>query len=130
MLEDDYQEWLKKLLAGMCSGVQLPEGWAEARTGDRSHTLVPDDRRRFQRTVLRGEAICELIPSLPTVDRTRTLLKVHTKDLSRSGVAFFTAMQLYPNETIALWTTGGRLQGKVARCTKRNDSCFEVAAAF
>ena len=130
MLEDDYAEQLSKLLAQLPSEVQAPEALTETRHGERSSRPVPDDRRRFQRVTLRGEAVCELLSGLPAITRDRKFLKVLINDVSRAGMSFTTAIQLYPGEGIVLWTQGRKLRCQVARCKMHNDRCFEVGAFF
>ena len=130
MLEGNYAETLSALLANVPGGVRLPDSWFEPAGGIISSPPAMYDRRRFPRARFRSEAICEIIPSLPAIQRSHGFCKVYTLDISRCGFGFLAALQLFPGEQIVLWTQSGKFRCKVARCTKRNDKCFEIGAVF
>jgi hypothetical protein len=129
MLEGDYSETLNTLLQHLPTNVWLPAGWEEAPRSAGKPSL-PGDRRRYARVPLQTEAVCEILPTLPAIERPHGLMKVYTKDISRGGVAFLTPLQLYPKERILLWMSNGKLACEVMRCSKLGEKCYEIGAAF
>lgn len=130
MLEGDYAETLTVLLEHPPGGVQLPDSWFEPV----GRTVPPPpamyDRRRFPRARCRSEAVCELMPSLPAIQRRHGFCKVYMLDASRCGFGFLAPLQLYPSEQIILWTQSGKFRCMVARCTKRGPKCYEIGVVF
>jgi hypothetical protein len=130
MLESDYQRKLNLLLSKLRSNVKLPETWEDFFDREGMVPVSPDDRRRHARRYLRQNAICELHQTLPAIERRHEFTKVYVKDFSRGGVAFLDSRQLYPGESLQLWTISGKLSCLVVRCIKHNSHCFEVGAGF
>jgi hypothetical protein len=130
MLEENYSGKLALLLERLQPCVELPEGWTDYFTRCGALPTAPEERRQFARRCLREEAICELGKSLPAIDRRHEFSKVFLKDISRGGVAFLAAQQLYPGEHLTLWTRGGKLPCSVVRCTRHNDRCYEIGSRF
>lgn len=129
MLEGDYSETLTKLLNHLPATVQLPEAY-DAKPNGATSVSLPSDSRRYARIAMRSEAVCEVFPTLPAISRARGFVKVHTKDISRGGIAFLTPVQLYPCEQLVLWTLSGKLRCEVKRCQKLGERCYEIGAAF
>ena len=121
-MENTYEETLNGLLARLPETVQVPPQLAET---DRE-SQVPCDLRRFARKTVRGEMLCQVSGTLPSVQRNPDIGKVVSLDVSRGGFGFLMDKQLYPGEEILLWTQIGRIPCKVARCLKHNDQCYEV----
>lgn len=129
MLEGNYSEKLTALLSHLSSAVQLPVDWETAQHG-LGRPAFPSDMRRFARITMRSDAICEVLPTLNAIERSHGLVKVHTKDISKCGVAFLMPMQMYPREQVILWTRSGKLRCEIKRCVKVRDKCYEVGAEF
>jgi hypothetical protein len=130
MLEDNYSEKLDLLLNRLQVSVQIPEEWADYLGRKGVLPTTPNDDRRFSRRYLRAEAICETSQSLPAIERRHEFNKVYLKDISRNGIGFITARELYPEEQVVMWTRVGKFNCSVARCRKHNDRCFEIGATI
>ena len=121
-MEDSYAETLNGLMARLPETVQVPPQWSAPEKGSR----VPHDLRRFARKTVRGEMLCQISGTLPSVPRNTEISKVVSLDVSRGGFGFLMDKQLYPGEEILLWTQIGRVPCAVARCLKHGDRCFEI----
>ena len=88
--------------------------------------IMPNDRRRFARRRMGGTILCQITGPLPTLQRSATISKAITLDISRSGISFLADQQLFPDEEILMWTLIGRIPCKVARCRKHNERCSEI----
>lgn len=120
-MESSYEETLSGLIARLPETVQLPSDWS-ADDGPR----VPHDLRRFARKTVRGEMLCQIGGTLPSVPRSMEISKIVSLDVSRGGFGFLVDKQLYPGEELLLWTQIGRIPCGVARCVKHGERCFEV----
>jgi hypothetical protein len=109
-------------MAQLSETVQLPSGWK----ADADRCNVPHDLRRFARKTVRGEMLCQLGRTLPTVERNTEISKVVSMDVSRGGFGFLMDRQLYPGEEVLLWTQIGRIPCGVVRCLKHGEKCFEI----
>jgi hypothetical protein len=96
--------------------------------------LVPsqiNDRRRYARMYYRRPSQLALDGNLPAFPRDDLVLKTYSCDISRSGVAFLSDRELYPNETVRLVIDPlGEKRLCVVRCRRLGPRCFEVGSRF
>ena len=78
------------------------------------------DKRRFRRVHYRERAILKY---------EQTYYAVYTKDVSRSGIAFLHAHQLFPGDRVRLFLTKGLvLSLAICRSVQIRERCFECGA--
>ena len=65
------------------------------------------------------------VTAIPRADAKHVVLM---KDLSRQGVAFLHAAQLFPGERVELTLPTGRIAYTVVRCLRHNHRCYEIGA--
>ena len=130
MLEDDYRRQLDALLATSECKVTLPREWKDLFTRRGALPSIDNDRRRFVRFHFPSKAVLELEQTLSSVDRSHSFFCVFTKDVSRDGISFFHAGQLYPGEKPVLWLAAGQTECMVVRCVRHSPQCFEIGAMF
>lgn len=130
MLEVDYQTELADLFAQLPCEIRLPAGWSDFFEVRGVVPPVQDDMRRFVRHQFRGKAVLELTQTLPAIEREPSRYCVYTRDLSRQGVGFVHASQLYPGEQIQLWLPQRKMAVDVVRCNRVAASCYVVGGVF
>ena len=102
--------------------VQLPESWGDSAPPTGPTAAHLDDARRYRRFHLRGKAVLEI---------DGTYLAIYTKDLSRSGLAFYCERQLFPCQDAGVWLADGpRGAVKITRCRRIQEHCYECGADF
>jgi hypothetical protein len=100
----------------------LPDDWGDffEHTG-----LVPteyDDRRTYARVHFRGKAV---------VRHANNFYAIYTRDVSRSGIAFYHINQMFPGDRCRIWLPNGLSHDvQVARCRRRHKACYECGAIF
>ena len=81
-----------------------------------------DTQRRYNRTYLRGIGILHC---------KEQDLAVFVKDLSRMGIGFYSPVQLFPCDSVALQLPGKKsLILQITRCLRIRDCCFECGSVF
>lgn len=81
-----------------------------------------DSRRAYHRFFLRRRAI---------LMHDGASLGVYTKDISRTGVAIFSPVQLLPKHTASLLLPGARqVEVEVRRCRRHEEGCYECGCVF
>jgi len=139
MLEYDFAELARQLAEKFECRIELPESWADYFAEAGLVSGGPGDRRHFARVRFRSPAVLEYTRPLPAMPRQRQQFLVYLKDISRSGVGFIHHEQLYPKEQMRLTIPPGEIADKygrkdglieIARCTRVQDRCFVVGAAF
>ena len=130
MLEDDYQRRLDQLLASCECDVAVPQQWQAQSSRRGVIAPIPGDRRRFVRHYFSAQVMLEYGQTFASIPRERTVCKVVTRDVSRDGIAFVNAEQLYPGERVTIWLPGGKRTYIVARCRAHGDDCFEIGASL
>ena len=116
------RELIEKVWHGLGCQVELPENWGDffEYTG-----LVPteyDDRRAYARMHFRGKAVFR---------HKGSFFAIYTRDVSRSGIAFYYMEQLFPGARGRIWLPNGLSHDvEIARCKRRHKSCYECGAKF
>ena len=130
MLEVNHQERLSTTLAKLECQVELPKKWVKFFSQRGALPQSPNEKRRFPRFHHPAKAILKLDQSLPAIPRQHELFCVVTKDISRGGINFLHAQQLFPAERIRLWLATGIHDGTVMWCVRHNEHCYEIGAEF
>ena len=126
MLAVDPQQRLDELLATAEDRLSVPRSVTAALTAQPQ----ADTRRRFARAVFARRAVLEIAQSLPAFPRAPGRYVVLTRDLSRSGIGFLHAAELYPGERVTLWLATGPVATEVARCVRHESRCYEIGVRF
>jgi hypothetical protein len=130
MLESDYQQKLNALARAAPCQVQIPRAMRRLFEERRPIEVRPDERRRFVRFSSRAKLLLEVKTTIKGIERKPEFFTVLTTDLSRDGVAFLHAAQLFPGEVPRLWFRTGVVPCRVVRCVRHAEKCYEVGATF
>lgn len=130
MLETDYHEQLKSLLADTEVRVELPVEYREVLASRGKVKLHADERRRFARRVFPVKAILEVKPTVSGIARDHEFHVVFTRDFSRGGIAFYHASELFPGERPILWLQPGKFMCTIVRCVRISKDCYDIGATF
>jgi len=128
MLEDDYSAIIEWLISKLPCHVQIPTEWGDYFDQDGLLGTKENDGRRFPRKHLRRKAILDTRSSTSSVNRQPLLRVVYTRDISRVGISFLNAEQMYPEETGQLWLPNRRLRIKVVHCDRVSEHCYVIGA--
>ena len=90
----------------------------------------PDDRRRFVRRPIRMRAVMDLRQSLPAINRERAFHCVYLRDISRTGIGFLHADELFPGEDCRLWLPQKELHVTIVQCRRQTARCYVIRARF
>lgn len=116
------RELIEKVWNGLGCQVELPADWGDFFQHSGMTPIEYDDRRTYARMHLRGKAVYR---------HGGSYFAVYTRDVSRSGVAFFYMEQLFPGERGRIWLANGLSHDvEVARCRRRSKTCYECGARF
>jgi hypothetical protein len=84
--------------------------------------VSPDSRRRYHRMYMRIRAVLRYH---------ETFYAVYMSDISRSGIGFFSPVQLLPCAVIDIWLPDGRqLRLKTKNCVRLEETCYRCGALF
>jgi hypothetical protein len=128
MLEDDYANYLNRLLEACECDVAVPSEWQDRLTRRGVIPSISGDRRKYIRHYFNGRSVLEYDETFSSIPREHTTAQVVTRDLSRNGIGFLHSEQLFPGERVSLWLPIGKRTYVVARCVEHNDKCFEIGA--
>ena len=104
------------------SRTELPWSWHQYASGAGAVSKKLDSTRQYCRIALRSIAI---------IWQGDDAHAVYTKDVSKSGIGFYSPVQLLPKAAIELWVPGRSvLRLKVSRCKRIADRCFEIGTLF
>lgn len=130
MLEENYSEQLTHLQQKLPSQISLPAEWSDFFAEDGVVASIQNDQRRFVRHRFRTKGVLELNQSLPAIEREFSFHHIYTRDLSRSGVSFVYADQLYPGEVCRLWLPAKKVNAYILQCRRYNENCYVAGASF
>jgi hypothetical protein len=128
MLEVDYSKLLTTVLESCECDLAVPDEWRASLGARGAIPPIPNDQRRFVRHRFGDWAALEYDQTFSSIPRKHTIAQVMTRDISRCGVAFFHADQLFPGERVSLWLKAGKQSFVVQRCVQHNENCFEIGA--
>ena len=130
MLETADHQRLTQMLDVLPCHVKLPEAWGNYFETSGFAPSLPDERRGFARMRIRADAVCQLNPTLPAIDRKAALHRVYLFDLSRTGISFISPEQLFPCEEVVVWTSTAKVSAVVRRCVKVCDNGYHIGAQY
>src|SRR5262245_52930951 len=130
MLDPGYLNDLNRVLASLEDRIELSA--AERLTYFRADTDVPptypDERRGCARRQLRVRAVMDLKQTLPNIERERAFHCIYLRDISRTGIGFLHADELYPGEECRLWLPQKDMQVSIVNCRRKSANCYVVGA--
>ncbi len=132
MLDTNDHNDLNRVLASLEDRIELSP--AERLIYFRPDTNPPqptaDDRRRFPRHAMRVRAVMELRKTLPAIERKRAFHCIYVRDISRTGIGFLHADELFPGEQCRLWLPQKQLHVNIVLCRRKGPNCYIVGAQF
>ncbi len=118
----DAKQLIERVWQGLGCQVELPEGWGDFFEHMGLVSSEYDDRRNYARLHFRGKAIFR---------SSDNYFAIYTRDVSRSGIAFYHMEQLFPGERGRVWLANGLSHDvEIARCRRRDTACYECGARF
>lgn len=87
-----------------------------------------NESRSVARMRVRCEAVLTSLIVPPFIQRTETTARVLLKDLSKVGLGFLCHQQMWPTETFRIHLQGRTLDGRVVRCHKLGENCYDVGS--
>ena len=130
MLETADRDRLTQMLAVLPCRVEIPAKWTDFFDQSGFAPSMSDERRRFARVRIRSDAVCEVMRTLPAIERQHALHRIYLCDISRSGISFLNAIQLFPCEEIVLWTSSAKVKAVVRRCVKVCENGYQIGAHY
>lgn len=130
MLDGNHQLELTGLLKSLEDRIQLPDEWRDFFSQSGPLPTRSDERRRFTRHRFRIRGVLEIGQSLPAIERYAVRHCIYLRDLSRTGVSFVHAEELFPGERCLLWTPKHKLPATIVRCRRRGPNCFVIGASL
>jgi hypothetical protein len=128
---DDQLQKLINVVGPLKFSLELPDPVDEYFGAAGVVPSVPEDQRRYVRTHLRVVAALQYRRSLPSLIRQSEWHKIVMRDISRSGVSFLHAEQVYPTEQLMLVMPDCKPRSiEVMRCRRVGNACYEVGANF
>jgi PilZ domain-containing protein len=132
MLDADYLGNLNRVLASLEDRIELSP--AERLIFFHNDTSAPipnaNERRRFPRHQLRQRAVMDLRQTLPCIERVRAFHCIYVRDISRTGIGFLHADELFPGEECRLCLPQKELRVNVVLCRRKGPNCFVIGAEF
>ncbi len=126
MLEENYPQQMNRLLDALTTKIVMPDKWSGYLEKSGTLPTQPAERRRFVRWHCRSRAVLEIRQSLTAINRTHTFYSIFMRDVSRCGLSFIHAEQIYPDETCSIWLPTKKVEVKVHRCHRAAESCYVV----
>ena len=132
MLAADYLDNLNRVLASLEDRIELSpaERLIFFRADSSLPPANPDERRGFTRRQLRIRAVMDLRQSLPAIEREMAFHCIYLRDISRTGIGFLHADELFPGEECRLWLPQKELHVTVIRCRRQARRCYAIGARF
>ncbi len=122
---------LNELTNSLSCGIEFPESWGDFFEKSGPMPSGPGDKRQCPRYYFRSAIAIEYMQTIPALSRECNWYKVYSRDLSRCGVSFVHAEQLFPGEHINVLLQGDReAVAEVAWCSRIRAKCFAVGARF
>ena len=132
MLDASHLDNLNRVLASLEDRIELSP--AERLIFFHTDSSVPPpkpvERRRFPRRQLRMRAVMDLQQSLPAIARERAFHCVYLRDISRTGIGFLHADELFPGEECRLLLPQKELHVNIVLCRRQGPRCYVIGARF
>ena len=130
MLENCDRQELATLLNHAEDRIQLPTEWQNFFTEEESILPRPEERRQFVRRHARMKAALVVKSTLTQPDRSNVIHCIYCRDLSRGGLSFIHAQELYPGDDVAIRLPTCWINLTVVYCKRQNDRCYVVGGSF
>jgi len=132
MLDAGYVDKLNRVLASLEDRIELSPAERLIFFHPDPNMPLPrqDERRRFSRLPLRQKAVLSLRQTLPAIKRERAFHCVYVRDISRTGIGFLHADELFPGEECQLWLPQKQLRINVVLCRRQGPRCYVIGAQF
>lgn len=130
MRDSDYTVRFAESIQAIDWDIELPLVWKDYFDEKGELPCYADDARSNQRLRVRTHGILWFESGLPFRSRGDRPVGIYTKDFSRQGFGFLTAMQLYPEETVRIALPTFWLQVRVARVRRITSKCYEVGSTL
>ena len=130
MLEINDPLEVDKLLDELEDTITLPKEWAEFFEESGVLPTSFEERRQFARRRRRTKAVLEVKNSLSRVATRDPLCCVYLNDVSRSGVSFINARQLFPGDLVTVWTSTESFDVSLVRCQRHNEHCYAIGGVY
>jgi len=88
------------------------------------------EQRQHPRFYLRAKALLHVVSTIGARPTRYTQGVIYLKDISRGGMSFLHAEQLFPMDQVRVQLDGRALDVQVVRCRKITAQCYEVAGQF
>lgn len=89
------------------------------------------EQRQHPRFYLRAKAMLHVVSTIGARGTRYSQGVIYLKDISRGGMSFLHAEQLFPTDQVRIQLENGRtLDVQVNRCRKIAGQCYEVAGQF
>ena len=131
MLEVDYSQRLNDLFAQVQWDIQLPDELSDyfANNGEASMSF-PTDERSNQRISIRTRALLWSEVALPFRPRNSAPHGIYTRDFSRTGSGFLSAIEFFPEEELRVILPTFWVRLRVARVRRLGNCCYEVGTTL
>jgi hypothetical protein len=132
MLDASHLDNLNRVLASLEDRIELSpaERLIFFHADSSVPSAKPDERRRFPRRQLRMRAVMDLRQSLPAIERERAFHCVYLRDISRTGIGFLHADELFPGEECRLILPQKELHLNIVLCRRQGPRCYVIGARF
>jgi hypothetical protein len=130
VLEENDHEKLSNRPAETPCAIEVPRALQCRLTRRGTQVASYDERRHFGRVAFLSKTLLEVATTFKCIERPPAHYTILTTDVSRDGVAFLHAEQLFPGELLKVWFPTCKIACRVTRCLKHNAKCFEIGAAF
>jgi hypothetical protein len=127
--ENDHRELTERPAEAPCA-VEIPRALQQRLARRGAQVATYDERRQFARFAFLSKTLLEVATTFKCIERPARHDTILTTDVSRDGVAFLHAEQLYPGELLTVWFPTCKVACRVTRCLKHNAKCFEIGASF
>lgn len=128
---DDQRQALIDLVGPLECAVVLPPSLASD-SGHPVRAAEPEcDQRQFARHSTRSLAAVQYSRALPSLPREHHWQQVYACNLSRTGIQFLHAEQVYPGEQLTIVLPGGHSRAiEIVHCLRLADCCYQVGSKF
>jgi hypothetical protein len=126
MCDSDYSVRFAESIQSVDWDIELPIVWQDYFDEKGELPSYAEDARSNQRLRVRTHGIMWFESGLQFRPRTDRPIGIYTKDFSRQGFGFLSAIQLYPEEMLRIALPTFWLQVRVSRVRRITSKCYEV----
>lgn len=130
MLDFDYPTQFGELIQTVGWDIELPIEWRDYFEERGEIPAYDEDDRHNMRLKIRTHGAMWFEEGVPFRPRKSDPVGVYTRDFSRTGTGFLSAMELYPDETVRIALPTFWVQLKVVRVRRITSKCYEIGASL